>query len=218
MPTNVFDNTFPPDTQLANLLGQDIRTFKLDIQERMALISGTLAGRWNPGADTQPAKWTGLLYFATDTQQLFQWSGAAWVQIPFTGGVIAAFNLTGQNAAIASTLFYAVPASGAGIYRASIDLVLTTDGSGGQIGVAVQWTNDGGVGNGTVVNSINLGVGVGNEVDLTGGVGGIKSSLTFPSSCTFYSAASQNINYRTTFTSVSGSPVYSLRGRLEFLG
>lgn len=81
MPTNVYDVTFPPDTQLANLLGQDLRNFRLDVQQRMALISGTLAARWNPATDAQPLNWTGLLYFATDTGQTFQWTGAAWIQV-----------------------------------------------------------------------------------------------------------------------------------------
>lgn len=81
MPTNVYDNTFPPNTQLASLGAADLQQVRLDVQERMALISGTLAGRWNPGTDTQPLKWTGLLYFVTDTQQIFQWSGSAWVDV-----------------------------------------------------------------------------------------------------------------------------------------
>lgn len=79
--SNVFDNTFPPDTQQANQLGVDIRTFKLDIQQRLGAISDILANRWNPGADVQPTQWTGVLFFATDTQQVFRWSGAAWVDV-----------------------------------------------------------------------------------------------------------------------------------------
>lgn len=81
MPTNVYDVTQPPDTQLANLLGLDLRNLALNVQQRMALISGSLAGRWNPATDAQPANWTGLLYFATDTAQLFQWNGASWTDI-----------------------------------------------------------------------------------------------------------------------------------------
>lgn len=79
--SNFWDTTQPPDTQLANLLGQDIRSLKLDIQQRMGAQSGTLAARWNPALDTQPANWTGVLYFTTDTSQVFQWSGAAWVDV-----------------------------------------------------------------------------------------------------------------------------------------
>lgn len=80
---NVWDITQPPDTQLANLLGQDIRNLKDDIMQRMSLLSGTFANR--PTPETVNAVWGGsgfgLLYFSTDTSQIFQWSGAAWVDI-----------------------------------------------------------------------------------------------------------------------------------------
>ncbi len=79
--TNIYDVTFPPDTQLANLLGQDLRNLALNVQQRMAAISGLAANLPAVGADAQPANWTGLLYFATDTSQIFQWSGSAWVDI-----------------------------------------------------------------------------------------------------------------------------------------
>lgn len=80
---NVWDITQPPDTQLANLLGQDIRNLKDDIMQRMSLLSGTFANR--PTPETVNATWGGagfgLLYFSTDTSQIFQWNGAAWVDI-----------------------------------------------------------------------------------------------------------------------------------------
>ena len=38
--TNVYDVTFPADTQLANLLGSDARSLALNVQQRMAAISG----------------------------------------------------------------------------------------------------------------------------------------------------------------------------------
>src|SRR6266436_677857 len=79
--TNVWDITFPPDTQLANLLGQDLRNFRQDVMQRMSLLSGTLANR--PTPEVVNATWGGvgfgLLYFSTDTGQIFQWNGAAWV-------------------------------------------------------------------------------------------------------------------------------------------
>src|SRR5215469_2756277 len=135
MPTNVYDVTQPPDTQLANLLGSDLRAFRLDVQQRMALISGTLAGRWNPGTDEQPANWAGLLYFTTDTNQVFQWSGVAWVDVTanILGGttiarVVASWNLTGQVAAIPATTFYTVPGGAAGLYRLSYNLFITATG------------------------------------------------------------------------------------------
>jgi hypothetical protein len=81
--TNVWDTTFPPDTQLANLLGQDLRNLRVDVMQRMSLLSGTLANR--PTPEIVNATWGGagfgLLFFATDTNQIFQWSGAAWTDV-----------------------------------------------------------------------------------------------------------------------------------------
>ena len=78
---NAWDETAPPDTQPANLLGQDIRTLKVDIRERLALLSGTLANiPTNLDASFGGAGY-GYMYFATDTGQIFSWSGAAWVDI-----------------------------------------------------------------------------------------------------------------------------------------
>jgi len=78
--TNVYDTTFPPDTQLANLLGQDLRNFRTDVMQRLSLLSGTLANR--PTPEIVNATWGGvgygLLYFSTDSSQIFQWNGAVW--------------------------------------------------------------------------------------------------------------------------------------------
>ena len=79
--TNTFDVTFPPDTQAANQLGLDIRNLKLDLQQRMGATSGLSTGLPNIGADAQPTNWTGLLFFATDTGAIYQWSGSAWVAV-----------------------------------------------------------------------------------------------------------------------------------------
>jgi hypothetical protein len=79
--TDTFDVTFPPDTQAANQLGLDIRNLKLDLQQRMSAISGLSTSLPNIGADAQPANWTGLLFFATDTGAIYQWSGTAWVVV-----------------------------------------------------------------------------------------------------------------------------------------
>ena len=76
----VWDETSPPDTQAANLLGLDIRNTKRDIRERLALLSGTLANRPTPDANWGGVGY-GVLYFSTDTAQVFQWSGAAWVDV-----------------------------------------------------------------------------------------------------------------------------------------
>lgn len=97
--TDTWDITQPPDTQLANLLGQDIRNLKLDIMQRLSLLSGTFANQ--PTPETVNATWGGtgfgLLYFSTDTHQIFQWNGAAWVDISssFVGNLkIEASNTT----------------------------------------------------------------------------------------------------------------------------
>jgi hypothetical protein len=215
MSLNVFDVTFPPDTQAANQLGLDIRTFKTDIQARMALISGTIGNRWNPGADAQPANWTGILYFATDTNQLFQWSGSAWVQIAFSGTlVVASVNLGGQNAAIAATTLYAVPASAGGLYRASVKLTLTTVGTGGIIIPKLNWTNSAGA---VASNSpgVAANAAVASEADMLMQGSGITISTC---GATMDVAPSTNIQYSVVFSGVTGTPVYNLKARLEFLG
>lgn len=71
--TNTWDNSFPPDTQPANQLGSDIRNLKIDIQERMAAISGDDADK-----PTLEAGFKNLLYFALDVKKVYQWSGSAW--------------------------------------------------------------------------------------------------------------------------------------------
>lgn len=76
-----WDETFPPDTQLANLLGQDIRNFKTDIRERLGLLSGTFANRPSNMDAVYGGSGYGILYFSTDTSQIFQWNGAAWVDV-----------------------------------------------------------------------------------------------------------------------------------------
>jgi hypothetical protein len=84
---HVWDITTPPDTQAANLLGQDIRNLKDDIMQRLSLLSGTTANR--PTPETLNATWGGagygLLYFATDTGIVYQWNGASWnsLTVPF---------------------------------------------------------------------------------------------------------------------------------------
>jgi hypothetical protein len=99
---NVWDITQPPDTQLANLLGQDIRNLKDDIMQRMSLLSGLFANR--PTPETVNATWGGVgfgvTYLATDTKQIFQWTGAGgWVDITpsFLSGTL---NSQGQSGII----------------------------------------------------------------------------------------------------------------------
>lgn len=79
--TNVWDQTVPPDTELANLLGQNLRDFRLDVQQRMGAISGLDASKPPFGSDAQPAAWNGVLFFATDTSKIYQWTNPNWVDV-----------------------------------------------------------------------------------------------------------------------------------------
>jgi hypothetical protein len=79
--TRVWDETFPPDTQNANLLGQDIRNFKDDIRERVTSFgAGLLADRPSPESVWGGAT-AGVMFYATDVNTLFRWNGAAWVTV-----------------------------------------------------------------------------------------------------------------------------------------
>jgi hypothetical protein len=89
--TDVWDVTQPPDTQLANLLGQDIRNLKLDTQQRMAAISGISTAMPNFATDAQPANWAGILFFATDNGHIYQFNGTIWVDVTATFIIAAGF-------------------------------------------------------------------------------------------------------------------------------
>jgi hypothetical protein len=83
--TRAWDETFPPDTQAAKLLGQDIREFKEDVSERLASFgTGTLANRPTPEAVFGIAG-NGVLYYAHDVGVLFQWDGAGWTAVKYDG-------------------------------------------------------------------------------------------------------------------------------------
>lgn len=87
--SGVWDITFPPDTQLANQLGADLRSLRVDVMQRMSLLSGMLANR--PTPETVNATWGGagfgLLYFSTDNGKIYQWNGGGWSDVSnsFTG-------------------------------------------------------------------------------------------------------------------------------------
>lgn len=84
-----WSEAFPPDTQLARLLGQDIRDFKTEIRERVGThLSGTEADI-PVGLE---AIWAGLMYWAIDTGQVFRWNGATWDNI--TADFIAPVQIT----------------------------------------------------------------------------------------------------------------------------
>jgi hypothetical protein len=80
--TDVWDVTQPLDTQAANQGAADFRATKLDVMQRIASFgAGLIANRPTPESTSASANWTGVMYWATDTQQCFMWSGTAWVNI-----------------------------------------------------------------------------------------------------------------------------------------
>jgi len=76
--TNIWDDTFPADTELANLIGANLRQLRLDIQQRMAVISGLSTSMPAFASDAQPGNWTGVLFFATDNGNIYQFNGTTW--------------------------------------------------------------------------------------------------------------------------------------------
>lgn len=114
---------------------------------------------------------------------------------------LSTLNLTGQTAAITSTSLFAVPAGGAGMYRFTVSEILTTAGTAGTITTSVVCNN--GVANVTQTTAtITTTASLGTEVDAV---------------FTCFAGASTAINYLTTFTSVTGTPAYSVRIRMEAL-
>lgn len=112
--SNAWDNTVPPDTQAANQLGADLRTFRTDVQQRFSLLSGTLANQpTNMDASFGGAGF-GTLYFATDTGQIFQWNGAAWVDVTTTlvgGGHLSNAVAVVTNAPNTDGIIITIPAN-----------------------------------------------------------------------------------------------------------
>jgi len=84
--TRVWNDATPADSQLASLGAQDFRYLKVDVQQRMAAISGLDAAKPAFGSDDTPANWTGILFFATDTGAIYQWNGTAWVGVSMGAG------------------------------------------------------------------------------------------------------------------------------------
>jgi pectate lyase-like protein len=118
------------------------------------------------------------------------------------GGGGSAVTLTDQAAAIGTTTILntrLIP--GAGLYRATVSLLLVTAGTAGAISATVGW-NNGILAQSGTTETLSARSVPGTEVD---------------GSFLFFSAASQNITYLTTFTGVTGAPRYALRIRLEYV-
>lgn len=217
--TNAWDNTQPPDTQLANQLGQDLRALRTDTQQRLSLLSGTLAN--------QPANMDaifggagfGMMYFATDTNQVFQWTGVAWVDITsmfsvLSGGlgqsrVVATSNQLGLSAPSTpgAVTIYAVPATGAGLYRLKLYAVATAIGApGGILTAQLGWTDD----QGAHTNNFTMG---------NPGILGQVLTAVIQGFDTFECIASQNITLNISLTkNGAGTATINIYYRLEYLG
>ena len=200
-PTNLYDVTQPPDTEQANLLGRNLRDLALNVQQRMGFISGSLAARWNPGADIQPANWTGLLYFSTDTQQIFRWNGSAWYDVTsaFPTTVIAKLDYPPSGGSMAPGTFFTT--TRAGMYRITFDIIITTPANNGTVLATVGWNN--GTSALTAQTSPLNATVLGNEI--------VNGTITF------YAPAGTNIIVSTTFAGAAGALQHVLRVRLEYL-
>jgi hypothetical protein len=119
-----------------------------------------------------------------------------------TPQILKSVNLTSQSGNIAPTTFYTVPATGAGMYRATVDLIITTGGGTGDITIQIG-NNNGIVTNTQTFDTVMSTSTAGNE---NGGP------------LVFYAAAGTPITYGTTMINVTTGSVYTLRVRLEYLG
>jgi hypothetical protein len=121
---------------------------------------------------------------------------------PTAGGGTSAVTLTGQTAGIGrTTIINSRLIPGAGLYRATVSLILTKAGTAGTISATIGW-NNGALAQSGSTTPLSVTAPLGTEVD---------------GSVLFFSAASQNITYLTTFTGVGGSPQYTVRIRLEYV-
>src|ERR1700730_9744330 len=222
---HVWDITQPPDTQQANLLGQDIRNFKDDIMQRFSLLSGTTANR--PTPETLNATWGGvgfgILFFATDTGKIWQWSGAgpAWVDVTSnfivppsnTSQIVATLSLTAQGANIAPTTLYAVPVGSPGFYRISAYIVLTRPATASSTlpDFIAIWTDF----DTSVVSSSNFLATRSNNL-----LGDHSPQVGFDGNTIMYVLGGTNFQYQVAGYASSGATTmqYALRAKLEFLG
>src|SRR5437899_6749809 len=119
------------------------------------------------------------------------------------GGGASAVTLTNQATAIASTTILnsrLIP--GAGLYRATVSLILTKAGTGGMISASIGWHNGMLAQSGSTA-ALSATAPLGTEVD---------------GSFLFFSASNQNITYRAALAGVAGAPQYTLRVRLAYVG
>src|SRR6266404_6503701 len=125
-----------------------------------------------------------------------------WYLAASSGGgggasTVASVVLPGRVASIGSTVLYAVPIGGAGMYRVSVDILVTTPGSGGTVQTNVSWNN------GVTTSGLNSALfplnAAGEQAALSGN---------------FFSTGSQSITFSTTVSGASGGPQYQISLRL----
>lgn len=203
--TNILDVTQPPDTQAANLLGLDIRNLTLNIQQRMAAISGLDSGKPQFQLDAQPDNWNNILYFAIDTGRVYQFTNPNWNDISdsffsLTKPRVVVSIVTIVDSAIPLSILYAIPPGLGGMFRVTFDAITTASEAGVFETPTVSW-NNGLASPSQVLGSLNLNT-VGNEASSTFSLFGIAGS---------------SIMYQTTYTG-TGVGRYQLIAKLEYLG
>lgn len=113
--------------------------------------------------------------------------------------VIAPLNLTGQTTAITATTLF-TPAI-AGMYRVTVDGIVTTVGTAGTLAVTIASNN---------------GVAALSQASATASLTALGAEVS--TEFTLYSAAGQAITYATALAGATGTPQYALRIRTSFLG
>ncbi len=170
---------------------------------KVNVVETALLGSTNLLLDLQAGATGGTSEFAISNTGIVKQYGAIATVANGVPSEYATLNLTAQAASIGSTTLYAVPASGAGMYRISYYLDVSTAGTAGTVTVTFGWTDATSSTESKTSASVSLGA----------VAGGFAQEVI-----TFYSKASVNITYLTTFTIGTGSPQYELRTRLEYLG
>ena len=220
--TDVWDVTAPLDSQAASQGAADFRATKLDVMQRVASFgAGLLAARPTPETTGATADWTGVMYWATDTQQTFRWNGSSWDDItsslfpgnPLTPVGFTPVDLLNQSTNITATTLYAIPVGKTGFYRISAALTVTTAGGASSTlpSLSMTWVDPNTLTTEalTLLNSYN-----GNAL------GGNALGSGFFGSMVVYAHTSSNIQYSTGGYASSGVPTmkYALHLRLEYLG
>ena len=212
---HVWDDTQPPDTQAANLLGQDIRNLKDDIAQRMGTLSGLDASK--PPLENAFA---GFLYFATDTGKVYQLSTSSaiptdpgtWTQVfvvPASSGgigspaIVSKVDLVAQAAAIGSTILYTVPSGGSGLFGIWTYMVTSTVGTVGTAAPSFAW-NDGSAVQGFTWSQGSVSAALGSATGYFGPM-------------LLYVIQSSDIRYQVTFNSGYDAK-YDIHIRCVFLG